>query len=535
MGSVSDGQLLERFITGRDEAAFAALVERHGPMVWGVCRRVLPRHHDAEEAFQATFLVLARKATSVNHRETVAHWLHAVAYQTARKARALAFRRASRERGVSELPEPESPACELTAELMQVVDEELNRLPDHYRAPVVLCDLEGRTRREASVRLGWPEGTVSSRLSRARALLARRLTRRGIGLSGALLAALLEQTRATAKMAPPLPSSTVRMAALIRVGEAAATTLLSPRVASLTGGVIQSMLLSKLKMTLVALFAVGLLSAGLVASGLADQPPRTEPQAQTGSAPPSGPIAPKRIDPQPNRPHWEEFLARWERRSAEPPHATRGRPPAMSNDEFTTILRRAYLDTLGRPPTPAEIQSAQAERQADLVLRLLSQITARTDAKGNEGLAEWVRREIASPDVHTDIQAGLRWIVEPNAQRAPHRDGPHELSRLLDEWQTLEASHANVRGAGPRGEWQNCRSCHRPETPREPAFADADKEALRTQIARQLLARQAVSEVEGALERLKKDVPDPDAQREALTRIEQAVRAAKEELKAPGK
>src|SRR5262249_9000835 len=150
---LSDGQLLEDFAVRRDEAALAALVRRHGPMVWGTVRRLLDNYHDAEDAFQATFLVLARKAASLRPREMVANFLYGVARQTALKRRATAARRKGRERQVATLPEPAAADRELRCDLLFLLDEELTRLPDKYRALIVLCDLEGMTRKEAAGRL----------------------------------------------------------------------------------------------------------------------------------------------------------------------------------------------------------------------------------------------------------------------------------------------------------------------------------------------------------------------------------------------
>src|SRR5262249_42450463 len=152
---------------------------------------VLASHHDAEDAFQATFLVLVRKAASVVPREKVANWLYGVAYQTALKARAVAARRGARERQVTAFPEPAMTEPERWPDLRPLLDQELTRLPDLYRVPVVLCDLEGLTYREAARQLGCPEGTLAARLARARALLAKRLTRHGLVLSGGALAVAL--------------------------------------------------------------------------------------------------------------------------------------------------------------------------------------------------------------------------------------------------------------------------------------------------------------------------------------------------------
>src|SRR5271170_4507596 len=176
----SDGQLLERFLARRDENAFDALVRRHGPMVLGVCRRVLRNSHDAEDAFQATFLVLVRKAASIALRDLLANWLYGVAHQTALKARATAARRKQRERQVAEMPETAVAKENLWQDLQPLLDEALSRLPDKYRRVIVLCDLEGKTRKEAAQQLVCPEGTVAGRLARARAMLARRLAQRGV-------------------------------------------------------------------------------------------------------------------------------------------------------------------------------------------------------------------------------------------------------------------------------------------------------------------------------------------------------------------
>src|SRR5713101_7305266 len=184
---LTDGQLLEDFISRRDEAALAALVRRHGPMVWGVCRRILRNYHDAEDAFQATFLVLVRKAASVLPRGMVANWLYGVARQTALKARVTVARKEGRERQVLTMPEPAGREQHLWCDLQPLLDEELSRLPDKYRAVLVLCDLEGKTRKEAARHFNLPEGTVASRLATARAMLAKRLGRNGLGMSGAML------------------------------------------------------------------------------------------------------------------------------------------------------------------------------------------------------------------------------------------------------------------------------------------------------------------------------------------------------------
>jgi RNA polymerase sigma factor (sigma-70 family) len=263
---LTDGQLLEGFVSRRDEAALAALVRRHGPMVWAVCRRVLLNYHDAENAFQATFLVLVRKAASIVPRAMVANWLYGVAHQTALKARALATKRRTRERQVTQMPEPAAAEPNLWPDLQPLLDQELSRLPDKYRVVVVLCDLEGKTRKEAARQLGVPEGTVAGRLARARTMLAKRLTRHGLAVSGGALAAALAQNVAPAAVPIAVLSSTIEAATLFAAGSAAAAGLISDTAAALTEGVVKTMLLAKLKVSKLKVATAVFLAAGLVTS-----------------------------------------------------------------------------------------------------------------------------------------------------------------------------------------------------------------------------------------------------------------------------
>jgi RNA polymerase sigma factor (sigma-70 family) len=196
----TDAQLLHQFLTRRDEAAFAALVQRHGPMVLGVCRHVLHHDHDAEDAFQATFLVLARRAGSIRRRTSLASWLHGVAYRTSLCARRAARRRRDRA-AAAHAPAPPNPAAELTwREVKQVLEQEIERLPEKYRGAFLLCCQEGRGRSEAARQLGLKEGTLASRLDMARKLLQRRLSRRGISLAVLLSAAALTDRAVSAEL-----------------------------------------------------------------------------------------------------------------------------------------------------------------------------------------------------------------------------------------------------------------------------------------------------------------------------------------------
>jgi RNA polymerase sigma factor (sigma-70 family) len=254
----ADGQLLARFLAARDEAAFAALVRLHGPMVYGVCRRVLGHVQDAEDAFQATFLVLARKAGSVAKRESVGSWLYGVAYRTALEARALNARRRVREQQAGELPHP-AVGPEEPQDWRPLLDRELSRLSEKYRAAVVLCDLEGRSRAEAARRLGVPEGTLSSRLAAARRTLARRLARCGFAVSGGALAASFSGGAATAAAPSALTSATVRAAALAAAGNLATA---PAGAAALAKGMLRAMWMPKLKAAAVILALAATVGVG---------------------------------------------------------------------------------------------------------------------------------------------------------------------------------------------------------------------------------------------------------------------------------
>src|SRR5262245_36827491 len=225
-GGMTDGQLLECFLTRRDEAAFEALLRRHGPMVLGVCRRVLRNIHDAEDAFQVTFLIFVRKAAAIRKREAVASWLHRAAFRAALEVNAV--RRRSRERQVSAMPEPEAAVVgDVRSDLRPLLDQELDRLPDKYREAVVLCDLEGKTRKEAARQLGVPEGTLSGRLTTARRMLAGRLARHGLTISGGALAAILSEGAASACVPKSLLLSTAKAAAAVAAGQTGANGAIS--------------------------------------------------------------------------------------------------------------------------------------------------------------------------------------------------------------------------------------------------------------------------------------------------------------------
>jgi RNA polymerase sigma factor (sigma-70 family) len=255
----TDAQLVESYLSRRDEAAFEALLCRHGPMVWGVCRRALGDEAGAEDAFQATFLVFVRRAASLTNRAAVGNWLYGVANKTARKARALLGRQRTEERKVA----AHRAAWQEEAEhpLVPLLDVELSRLPEKYRVPLVLCELEGASIQEAARQLGCPQGTVASRLARGRVLLAQRIKRRGLHLAGGLLVAGLGPT-ALAAVPAALAASTLQT---VWTGPAGQTSdAVSAKVVALTEGVIKSMALRNLQITAAALFAAAVLALGLL-------------------------------------------------------------------------------------------------------------------------------------------------------------------------------------------------------------------------------------------------------------------------------
>jgi RNA polymerase sigma factor (sigma-70 family) len=205
--AASDSELLDCFVRERDSAAFRNLVARHGSAVLQVCRGVLQDPHEAEDAFQATFLVLVRKAPSIQDPESLGGWLRGVAYRTAVRSRCRAARRRVIERTLADMSPSEHSHEELAPELRQMIREELDRIPDSYRQALTLCYLEGLTHQEAASRLGWPVGTVKARLVRGRRLMRERLDRRGAGLGVGLLLWLLNPSRAAAVPEPVLEST----------------------------------------------------------------------------------------------------------------------------------------------------------------------------------------------------------------------------------------------------------------------------------------------------------------------------------------
>ncbi|HLW66866.1 MAG TPA: sigma-70 family RNA polymerase sigma factor, partial [Gemmataceae bacterium] len=301
----SDEFLLEAYLNRRDEAAFEALLRRHGPMVLGVCRRILGNSHDAEDAFQATFFVLVRKAASIRPKSMVGNWLYGVASRISMEARRGAAKRRAKEAAV--LPSVNAPEDERN-ELLGVLDRELQRLPAKSRSVIVLSDLEGKTRKEVALQLGWPEGTVASRLARARARLAKRLSRCGLAITGGSMGMLLSQNAASALVPASLALSTVKTSSLLAARHAAVGLIISAQVAALTEGALKTMLLNKVLRVIPILLIVAVIATGtglvLWQAARADEkaraatpkdPPTSPANGQPPAVPP-GKDAPRVVD-----------------------------------------------------------------------------------------------------------------------------------------------------------------------------------------------------------------------------------------------
>jgi RNA polymerase sigma factor (sigma-70 family) len=293
VAGLSEGQLLDRFISGRDDDAFEAIVARHGPMVLSVCRSLLRDPNDVDDAFQAVFLVLVRRAPALSRRDLLGGWLYGVAQRVARRARSQAARRRERE---ATGPEPID-AAGSDPEILDarpLIHDEVNRLPDTYREAVILCYFQGRTHEEAALELGWPLGTVKGRLSRARDILRDRLTRRGLVVPLAVIASTLMR-EGRAAVPPALIGSTASAASTLAsrplaMALWASSTSISPRALALTQGALQAMSATKMKLATTCLVAAGVFSAPAV-SGFqfgGPVPPGNRPVATKVAGPDQG-------------------------------------------------------------------------------------------------------------------------------------------------------------------------------------------------------------------------------------------------------
>jgi RND family efflux transporter MFP subunit len=281
----SDAELLECYVRHRDEAAFELLLWRHGTLVFNVCRRILPREQDAEDAFQATFLAFVRKAASISRRGSIASWLYKVAFRVSLAAKAKARKIAVQETSGCDKQAVAAAADSMWQELRPILDEEVNRLPERLRRPFVLCYLEGKTNEEAARQLGCPTGTIFSRLARGREMLRRRLQHRGVSLTVATLTTVLWQRGAEAVPPALLMTNTVRIALLFAAGQSVDGP--SAQAATLAEGVLRTMYVTKLKLAVVMLFVV-IIAAGGVWTHDRTGAPQAEARAEDPPPKPAG-------------------------------------------------------------------------------------------------------------------------------------------------------------------------------------------------------------------------------------------------------
>jgi RNA polymerase sigma factor (sigma-70 family) len=468
-GGLSDAELLRRFVRRRDEAAFELLVWRHGPMVLGVCRRVLSDAHGAEDAFQATFLALVRKAGSIAGGGAVAPWLYRVALRVALRARAAAARRAPRPGLPVDLPAPEADSP-VERDWQPILDEEIDRLPERYRRPVVLCHLQGCTLAEAARQLGCPRGTVAVRLVRARQRLRLRLTRRGVVLTAALSVALAGGRTAPAA----LVKATVR-SALGYALDGAASALPAP-VLTLTEGVLRAMFLSKLKFATTALLATALVGAGAgwaTYQAVAGEAPGGDPVAQAGApqreTPPSKAESGRRAEDQKaveerrRQEHREELRDRL--RLMEDKLRESEKQVAAQEEQWLEELIQARLkvtnlqEELSTRQREAAELSEPPDRQADPRIRTLSYEHNALAAKleeikrvgGRDGpLAEQTSKQLA--ELQAQVRAREEDLDKESALKKAARD--KVLTEMRGLRRELLVAEEKLRALRRRQEWQ---------------------------------------------------------------------------------
>jgi RNA polymerase sigma factor (sigma-70 family) len=418
VAGLTDRQLLERFLTRHGEvaeAAFEALVARHGPMVLGVCRRLLADAHDVEDAFQATFLVLVRRADAVRVEDSLGRWLYGVSRRVALRARGRASRRPCRAAAAEPAAGPPCPADVAAGrDLRAALEEELERLPEPYRATVVLCDLEGLGHEEAAGRLGCPVGTIKSRLSRARQRLRRRLTRRGLAPSVGLGGALLGVETASAAVPAALAEATVRAALAVAAGRG--TTIAA--AAALAEEVGRSLALARWKPIAAVVLALGALGAG---AALVPGEPRPPAAADPGAAAvPAGP------QDEADAPRARKLVFA----QAEPKEGEgQGLEFAIIDDQ-AAIIERAQAATVRRAVDEARLESARDE-VARLEARVADQ---KYQLRRAEAELERARTRVTDLERRTS-RTGVAPAAEPKATDVPPEPDHRlkEIERKLDQ------------------------------------------------------------------------------------------------------
>ncbi len=419
-GGLGDNQLLDRWRNQRDPLAFEVVVWRHGEMVWNVCRRLLAREPDVEDAFQATFLTFLRKADTIGKGQFLGSWLYKVAYRTALAARASSAKRHVHEQIDSDFPEKATEA-DGWAELGPVLDEEVNRLPEKYRRPFVLCYLEGKTTDEAAQDLGCPRGTVGTRLAWARERLRARLTKRGVALSAVALTTLLSEKAGAESVPAALVANTVQASTFSAAGKAVAAGVISSSAATLSQAVLQTTLMTKLKTIAVALCAVGILGSG---AGMLTQETVAGPVAKTQIADVKQLEVPSRTDWQSvslediaDRIDEENSLAANEDKTTVPKRKDGIYPQLLSG----TVVQ---IDQDGKGfglRIPSKVNGEAFRKQVKLTDR--TQLAFSKVGPNEARLAEGYSAEVWLEKDSTDVAARVQLSGFRNGKNAPHRTG----------------------------------------------------------------------------------------------------------------
>ncbi|OJW17890.1 MAG: hypothetical protein BGO49_30865 [Planctomycetales bacterium 71-10] len=462
-----DARLLERFRVDRDESAFGAIVERHGPLVLALCRRYLREPADVDDAFQATFLVLARKGGGLRDGDALSSWLYGVARRVATRARSDVLRRRAREAGADHLDEAASAPERPADDALEALDRELSRLPEKYRAPLVLCHLDGRTYDQAAAELGWPPGTVRSRTARAREILRDRLSRRGFDAPACLAAIRLDV--ASAPLAPASLVAETAAAASRFVGLASFSRILdltSWPAAALAQGVISTMSPSPWK-----LLGIGLASVGLSAGAFAVASGGLAPAGQEKPPGPPPAVAEEKPGPERVERRLDDLEAKIDRIAAmlanraatapSPPPPSRPSPDAGPDRdgegrsipdprglrEIEAQLINAHLDyknTLAlhqRAVVSKNEVDASAKPARILLARLLEMQDEIQDRRSmfedGERIVEQRRREVDS----------LESLLEKARQEDEQRSGPRSAARIADLQGAIRRAEEAVEAA----------------------------------------------------------------------------------------
>jgi RNA polymerase sigma factor (sigma-70 family) len=456
LSGLSEWELLEQYLARKDELAFEVLVSRHGPMVLGICRRMLRNAADVEDAFQATFLVLVRKAASLGPRDVIAGWLHGVAVRVAQQARSAAARRGKRER-LGLLVEAE--ALEAPVEdhdLRRILDEEISRLPLKYRAPIVLCYLEGKTHEEAAHRLHWPLGTVKGRLSRARSMLESRLTRRGARRNE--LATLAAGSSMEAAVSTSLLAATCTAAARISSGTLMAN-VVSSSITQLIQGVLSAMVVQRVKLIIAASVISGLFLTGagvlarqqggrssqVTASGrhgaqiLPTDPSATVPASTSERTDKSGPVQGSRTAGE----LYKELIAGARRAFlASDEDFRKGNSPLERVYHASRLLMESERDVASAPAEKLKAVENHIERMQNLV-RLLSSEGDADDVNSAEARAYFTEAQLLLAQARTPkVDPATAVVQQGKTEEGPGKD-PKSMAVLARLDEPIDMSFAN--------------------------------------------------------------------------------------------